>query len=277
MNTSNIERHFAAMGARFKLTPRPGFLRASVFQRVAPQDYAMDIGHDTQGAFFALRVPEALKTSLDVTVMQSEKRDRHLLLLVSKGDGKNRVKDRFLCGHDERDWFVAAVPGGASTVAQAKEALKPPQVRAAQAQAGLKLSHRNARKNRAFRRQGEWFFVEEPGLAVDPRLILRNEPLRRGGGSKPHWVAEIFRTGGETVYVHQSRPNGVSAAEMKRLLDRGKTRASEWRTMKRNPGVYARGSVRHADHEVITLHTWHRVFMNTEAQSRTMANVAFLD
>lgn len=259
------------MGARFKLTHEAGSRRAVL------RDYAMDIGHDSHGAFFALRMPETLDISLDVTVMQSEKRDRHLLLLVSKGNGRNVVKDRFLCGHDERDWFVAAVPGNASTVAQAKEALKPPQVRAAQARAGLKLSHRNSRKNRAFRRQGEWFFIEEPRLVVDSRLILRNEPLRRGGGSKPHWVAEIYRTGGETVYVHQSRPNGVSAGEMKRLLDRGRMDASEWRMMKRNPVVFARGSVRHADHEVITLHTWHRVFMNTESQSRTMANVAFLD
>ena len=43
------------------------------------------------------------------------------------------------------------------------------------------------------------------------------------------------------------------------------------------PGVYARGTVRHSDHETITLPVWHRVIMNTETQSRTMANVAFLD
>ena len=32
-----------------------------------------------------------------------------------------------------------------------------------------------------------------------------------------------------------------------------------------------------ADHATITLPFWHRVIMNTETQSRTMANVAFLD
>jgi hypothetical protein len=90
-------------------------------------------------------------------------------------------------------------------------------------------------------------------------------------------VAEVFRTGGETVYVHQRYPGGVTAREQKNLLDRGETRESEWRMMRRNAGVYARGTVRHADHEVITLHTWHRVFMNTESQSRTMKNLAFLD
>lgn len=271
MNTQHIERQFAAMGARFKLT------REAKFPRARLQDYAMDIAHDSHGDYFALRVPETLDASLDVTVMQSEKHDRHLLLLVRKDEGRKVVKDRFLCGHDERHWFVAAVPGGASSVSQAKEALKPGPVRDAQARHSLNHSQRNLRKNRAFRRQGEWFFVEEPGLVVDPKLILRNEPLSRGNGSKPHIVAEVFRIGGDDVYVHPRYPTGVTRAEWKRILARGEARESEWRMMKRNAGVYARGTVRHADHEVITLHQWHRVLMNTESQSRTMANLAFLD
>ena len=107
------------MGARFKLT------REAKFPRARLQDSAMDIDHDSHGDFFALRVPETLDASLDVTVMQSESTTFHLLLLVRKGEGRKTVKDRFLCGHDERHWFVAAVPGGASSVSQAKEALKP--------------------------------------------------------------------------------------------------------------------------------------------------------
>ena len=47
--------------------------------------------------------------------------------------------------------------------------------------------------------------------------------------------------------------------------------------MRRNPGVYVRGRVRHADHATITLHGWHRVLMNTEGQSKAMRNVPFLD
>ena len=50
-----------------------------------------------------------------------------------------------------------------------------------------------------------------------------------------------------------------------------------WQTMRRNPGVYVKGRIRHADHAPITLHGWHQVLMNTEAQSRAMRNVAFLD
>jgi hypothetical protein len=47
--------------------------------------------------------------------------------------------------------------------------------------------------------------------------------------------------------------------------------------MRRNPGVYVRGRIRHPHHVTITLHGWHRVMMNTEGQSKALRNVAFLD
>ena len=61
--------------------------------------------------------------------------DRHLLLMVREGG----EKPKFLCGHDERHWFVAAVPESApvGTVRAAKEALKPAEVRTRQARLGL--------------------------------------------------------------------------------------------------------------------------------------------
>jgi len=265
------------MGARFQVKHLPAPRQMNFRGRSEASDYAVDIQHDRYGAFFELRVPDALHEALEVTVLQTAKHDRHLLLFIRKDEGKSETKDRFLCGHDERDWFVAAVPGGASSVAQAKEALKPSVVRAAQARAGLNGRQRNTRANRAYRRQGEWFFIEEPRLVVDAGLILRDEPLSRGRGSKPHVVAELYRTGGEAVYVHQRHPQGVSPAEYERSIQSGQTKPSQWRMMRRNAGVYVRGTVRHADHQTITLHTWHRVVMNTENESRTMARVAFLD
>jgi hypothetical protein len=42
----------------------------------------------------------------------------------------------------------------------------------------------------------------------------------------------------------------------------------KWRPMRRNPCVYVKGRIRHADHATITLHGWHRVLMNTEGQSK---------
>jgi hypothetical protein len=199
------------------------------------------------------------------------------LLLGVTWTGENQQFDRYLCGHDEREWFVAAVPGGASSVRQAMDALQPQEVRAALARSYVSSRKRYTRKNRAFRRQGEWFFVPEPSVVMDAKLILRNKPLRRGGG-KPHIVAELVRTGGETVYICKRFPNGFTAPEYRAmLLNNPDAKRWGWKMMRRNPSVYARGDIRHRDHATITLPFWHRVSMNTETQSRAMANVAFLD
>jgi hypothetical protein len=71
-------------------------------------------------------------------------------------EGKD--KSKFLCGHDERHWFVAGIPETApvGTVRQAKEALKPAEVLSAQAGKRLRAKARNRRKNASFVRQGEW-------------------------------------------------------------------------------------------------------------------------
>jgi hypothetical protein len=276
MNANYIESKFAAMGARLKVREIPSRWRQGDRSWIEPKDFAMDLRRDSNGQFFELRVPSHLSESLDVAVMQAEPKQRHLLLAVRKA-GTDAKLDRFLCGHDEREWFVAAVPGGASSVRQAMDALQPQDVRAALARNHVSSRKRHARKNRAFRRQGEWFFVPEPSCVVDDSLILRNEPLRRGAG-KPHMVEELHRTGGETVHVCRRHPNGVTPKEYRSILQRNPEAARwGWQVMRRNPGVYARGTVRHSDHDTITLPFWHRVIMNTETQSRTMARVAFLD
>lgn len=236
----------------------------------------MDIQRDDHGQFFELRIPQQLSGALDVTVMQSEPKRRHLLLMVRRTTGEASL-DRFLCGHDEREWFVAAVPGGASSVSQAMDALQPAEVRGALAREQVASGQRHTRKNRAFRRQGEWFFLPEPEFTANAKFVLRNEPLRRGAG-KPHLVEELFRDGGETVRVCAQHPSGLTEREYRRLLrSNEQARAWGWRVMRRNMRVHARGAVRHSDHATITLPFWHQVLMNTETQSRTMANLAFLD
>jgi hypothetical protein len=156
--------------------------------------------------------------------------------------------------------------------------LKPALVLAEQARLGVSTRQKNRRKNRAFRRQGEWFFIKAAGLEVDPALILYREPIRRGGG-KPHLIEQVYRRGGEDVYVHRDFPNGISMGEYRRIMAEPENRRSEssWRRMKRNPELYARGTVRHPDHRTITLHDWHRVLMNRENESSTRQFVAFLD
>jgi hypothetical protein len=276
MNTNNIESKFAAMGARIKVREIASRWRQGTRTWVSPTDFAVDLHRDNAGEFFELRVPTHLSETLDVSVIQAEPKQRHLLLFVRQ-QGEKPQLDRFLCGHDEREWFVAAVPGGASSVRQAMDALQPKDVREALTRNHVSSRKRYARKNRAFRRQGEWFFVPEPSLVVDEKLVLRNEPLRRGAG-KPHLVQQLYRTGGEMVHVCRRHPNGVTPDQYRSILQHHPEAAGwGWQMMRRNPGVYARGTVRHSDHATINLPFWHRVQMNTETQSRTMANVAFLD
>jgi hypothetical protein len=269
MDTSNLLTKFARIGARLKVTDR-----ASNRRRVARGVISLDVQEDREGEFFEVsRSPSA---DPEVAVLDVQPSDRHLLLLVREGT----EKQKFLCGHDERHWFVAAIPESApvGTVRQAKEALKPPEVRGAQAREGLSANARNRRKNAAFRRQGEWFFLPVERMRVDEKLVLRNEPITRGNGGKPHLLEFCYRTGGETVYVCRRHPNGVSLKEYQQILTGNpEAKAWDWRTMRRNMQVYARGSVRHDDHKTIVLHSWHAVLMNTEVQARAMRNVAFLD
>lgn len=161
---------------------------------------------DRRGEFFEI----AQRAEAEIAVLDVQSADRHLLLLVREG----KDKSKFLCGHDECHWFVAAIPESApvGTVRQAKEALKPAEVQVAQARKGLKAKARNRRKNAADRRQGEWFFLPVAGFVVDEKLVLKNEPLTRGNGGKPHWTKLCYRAGSESVHVCARHPNGVTEA-----------------------------------------------------------------
>src|SRR5690242_18664467 len=146
MDTNLLDTKFARIGARLKVADRPS--RRSRTAGVV----SLDVQADRKGEFFEIvRQPGA---EAEIEVLDVQPADRHLLLLVREG----KDKSKFLCGHDERHWFVAGIPEAApvGTVRQAKEALKPAEVQARQV--GLKAKARSRRKNAAFVRQGEWFF-----------------------------------------------------------------------------------------------------------------------
>jgi len=268
MDTSLLDIKFSRIGARLKVADRLS-RRTRNFGVIS-----LDVQTDRQGEFFEIvKQPGA---EAEVTVLDVQPADRHLLLLVREG----KEKSKFLCGHDERHWFVAGIPESApvGNVWQAKEALKPAEVHSAQARHGLRGKARSRRKNAAYIRQGEWFFLPVARMAMDEKLVLRDEPLSRGNGGKPHWAEFCYRTGGVSVYVCSRYPNGVTEKQYQKIVA-GNPKAKNWgwRTMQRNPGVFVRGRIRHPDHKTIMLHVWHRVLMNTEGQSKAMRNVAFLD
>lgn len=269
MDIPLLTNKFESIGARLKVVDRPRRRFGTSSSLLT-----LDIGTDRRGEFFEIAPQNG--TDPEVEVISVRPSNRHLLLLVREDDGKNK----YLCGHDERHWFVAGIPETApvGTVRQAMEALQPREVQNAVARRGVSSKARNRRKNPAFIRQGEWFFLPVANMAVDETLVLNNEPLSRGNGGKPHWVDFCYRTGGESVHVCNRHPNGVTASQYRKILSgNGKAKNWGWRTMRRNPGVYVRGRVRHPDHATTTLHGWHQVVMNTENESRAMRNVAFLD
>jgi len=271
MDVSILARQFGRVGARVKVRSQAGGRSFSNIRGTV----AINIDRDRDGEFFEFQVVPGSNPTVEAVHVQPE--IRHLLLMTR--DSTRDEKRKFLCGHDARAWFVAAVPEvpGIANVAAAMEALKPGLVRQRQNNLGVRPKNRNRRRNEAFIRQGEWFFIPSPNLNVNSKLILQNEPLRRGGG-KPHTVEFLYRIGGETVYVTGQHPNGLTASQYGKLLSRRpEAKSWRWSVLRRNPQVYVRGRIRHSDHKTIELKEWHHVLMNTETQAAAMRHVAFVD
>jgi len=213
MYGNSIVRQFEAMGARARVT-------------LAGLRFEIDIIADRHSDLFDLRIP--LDGSVIVRVPDVEKRNRQLLLAA--GSSTHNWQQKFLCGHDERDWFVAALPQKPETgsVREAFEALKPRGVLREQERKGIPRRQKQRRHTAAYLRQGEWFFVSRPNLVVVAANVRHNDVLVRDGGT-PHVVEWLYR------------PSGRNA-------------------------LFARGLVLHPDHKDLRLELWHQVFRNMEAQ-----------
>jgi hypothetical protein len=277
---NSLTRHFETMGASLKIETIPvQFHRGRRFASIT-EPFELDIRESekrNEGEKFVLRTRED-SPLLEPIVLDVEKEDRHLVLLMRQEKADGTWEDsRYLCGHDERHWFVCALSKRVNLVSEAKESLKPEGISRLQHDLGVKGKHWNRRKNPAFQRQGEWFFVPvfNRTFHIDPVMILENEPIRRSNGSKPHRVEYLYREGGEAVYVCEKHPAGISPQQYQRIITSNpQAKSWRWREMKRNPQVYAKGWVRHADHATIYLRDWCRVLMNNEQLS---SRVAFLD
>jgi hypothetical protein len=257
MSTETLKRGFMRIGARLEIEEPPWLGTPRIDVRAGRFLVTFAGGEEEVG----------------VEIVDARPRERHLLLLLREGTAKSK----FLCGHDERHWFVAAIPEaarGVTGVTEAIRALQPEAVRQAVARTGPADPY--SRRNGAFRRQGEWFFVPVPELHVAEWLVLHDEPIMRGGGGSPHEIEYVYRRGGQTVYVSRRYPNGLTQAAYDRLSEKAGSR-DDWQVFTRDPEVFARGTVRHRDHATIVLNGWHRVVMNTEHQSQAMRHVAFID
>jgi hypothetical protein len=266
---NKIAEQFAKMGARAKI--RLG------------SELKLDVLTDKDGEYFDIQTRDA-----EVSVLNVDKPGRHLLLqtrqnndgvslaaTVRKG-GESFNTQKFLCGHDERHWFVATVNPSAGTVAKAKAALKPRVVRDQEGKVGVAKGKRNRRHNKASQRQGEWFFMPQGSFKPPEKaIILKNEPFTRGGGSKNHYAEFCYRSGGESVWVSSEYPNGIDEKTYSNLMKNNPAaKKYHFRNMRRGAAMYVKGKISHADHKTLVLKEWCLVVMNNESRS---SQVAFLD
>jgi hypothetical protein len=253
------EKAFEKMGARLKVLNTPihmprGRLRQG---QIEPIPARLDIRRDSEGEFFEITVGSG-----QPEIIQVQPDRRHLLLMIRDGKEKNK----YLCGHDERHWFVAAVPPdpGVTTVETAMRALKP----------------RGLKDVGGVIRQGEWFAVPRPYFDETRGIHCHNEPISRGRG-KPHICEHLIRRGGTTVYLGMGLPEtGVTLAEYEKMVKADPKLAKNshrTRTMTRGAEVFAMGAMRHPDHKTVHLDGWHQIFLNRESDAPHATKVVFLD
>lgn len=260
----SLVKRFAEVGLRLKIMEEPANLRPR--DRVfggGRRGFSIDIRErGTPREHFIISWGSNIK---NIQVLGTKPEVRHLVLFVETEDpiqdvvkremvnGRMtnfvherarpaRAKRRFLCGYDEREYFVAALPSSstATTVDQAFRDLKPGPVLI------------SGGKQSGTLRQGEWFLIPAPNFNPAGRAVLRNEPLVRQGGGKPHMASQLVRTGGKSIKfeVGERLPDGRIA-----------TRAQ---VMTENPDVFITGTLRHPDHKTKKLQGWYRVLANTE-------------
>lgn len=260
----SIVKDFAAIGAKARVTQSGAF-------GVRRDGFTIDIAREKGEEIFDIR--HAPNTELAIEVVDKQPKDRHLLLMVKREERKGApTKQKFLCGHDEMHWFVAPVSSTAADVRRAKEALKPPEVVEIQERATGK---KKGKSRGGVRRQGEWFFIPKPNMKAPANQILRNEPIRREGGGKPHIVEEVWRKGGDTVY---EAPGGVimDPLEYRKLQKQNPEAARRYRAARVNAQVFGRGKVRHPDHSTVVLEHWYQIVPNAEHKFATRA-MRFVD
>jgi len=248
----------------------------------------VNVIRDKKGEIFNIET----RDDVEVHIPDFKPNEKHLLLMARflnqerPNDPKQNIK--FLCGHDEREWFSSQVDGGIpGTIKDAKLSLIPDQVSNIQNKAGLKLNTKLKRKNPISIRQGEWFFTPANLENINEDLILKKEPLRVSGsvsGSKPHIAEFAYRAGGTFVYVAQlpfskrqdlsqdqrdELSAGLTEKERKVFFkNHSESKNWSWRPETRNPELYVKGYIRHPDHKTIILPDWHRVYLNTETRGR---------
>ena len=101
----------------------------------------------------------------------------------------------------------------------------------------------------ALRRQGEWFFLPRPWMAVEADEVLHDQPITHGG-ARPHLCQQLYRaTAEEDLALHASQMSRTS-----------------WRRLLPDIELHVRGRILHPDYATIVLPYWHKVVINPAAR-----------
>jgi hypothetical protein len=188
----------------------------------------IDIRTDKIGEFFAIFCNDLN----EINILDVQPKTKHMLIGFKPGEDRRTETGNlhYLLGFDERHWFVASVPdGGTVNVRTAMEALKPKVIAMEQNEKRIKYNKRNKRRNDVFVRQGEWFFVPlEKDLVVADYKILKNEPLLRNGGGKPHRAEWVVREGGRNIWVHKTTMRTIEDPAYQLGIKNGTLKREEW-------------------------------------------------
>lgn len=201
-----------------------------------------------------------------IEVLDTVPDKRHLLLAIREAGKRPKIAERFLCGHDERDWFSASVRQ-ASNVKMAMEFLKPTLVLQSQKSRGVKSKDLLNRHTKGSHRQGEWFFIpvsDATKARLDASIIHRNEPFSRPRGT-PHRAQEAVRDGGYSAYTDGLEV--ISSAAYHNMMKKNSAKASRFTLRTLDSTLYVRGKITHPDHRTVELKGWHQVVGNSELSS----------
>ena len=249
MSAALVKKKFEKMGAKVNMTSEiPSRLRYALG---GPPEFNIDF----RNGVFEIYTAKPDK----VEIMDVRPKERHLLLMARMNDGNAK----FLCGHDERNWFVASAGENVSNVAEAKDHLMPNSVREAQKASGVNHKKRHQRHTEGSHRQGEWFFTPAPDFVPGKKEVIhKKEPMVRSGGGKPHVVDECIRHGGKLAYINTRDSSDVLTPQKFAKIDAFEKRY--YRQATSGAKVYVRGRVRHPDHATLVLNGWHVITPNSE-------------
>jgi len=265
-----LEKQFEKMGGRITIrkgtSPNGGVLR-------------MNVATDKQGEHYTLTIHPDIDevNDIHIQVLDYDPQLKQMLLFIRsprmfRENRKGReivtrsknptdfVDERLLVGRDEMHWFVAGVTMS-RTIREAFALLRPQAVNVAMNRSGVKTKEWKKRKTKGFVRQGEWFFVPVHFVEDKNTIIHKNEPIQKPV-SKPHYVEEIVRFGGETVYTRGDQI--LTVLQWKKL---SKDEQYLYRQQVRGARVLGRGKVKHPDHHTVNLVGWHEIHLSTELQA----------